>query len=200
MERDAPACNRLTNRLALTPSPRQLRVENDLHCRTCELSARIRALPRYRAELDGPLDDTDRHSSIGWSPAAGVGYSMRPLARLVFLDAVFGIGGVRHLETALSARLDSSAKIDLSSSGARISADRSCVPGLGTAPIGRRKFLALRDRRSETAARATSGARGLAPDVSGRDTRHSEAPRLPAQTAARCRHWSGPRSCARAAA
>lgn len=122
-------------------------VENNLHCGTGEFLARIRTLPPRRAELDGPLDEKHPHSSIGGSRAAGVGYSMLPLARLVFLDAAFSISSVRHLETLLSTKLDSSAANDLSASSTRASVDRRCVLGLGAASIGPRKFVRLISHR-----------------------------------------------------
>lgn len=68
---------------------------------------------------------------------------MRPLARLVFLGAVFSIGSVRHLETLLSTKLDSSPTNDLSASGTRASVVRRCVLGLGAASIGPQKFVRL---------------------------------------------------------
>jgi hypothetical protein len=144
-----PASNSLMNRLALRPGPWQLRVDNDLHRRTGEFSARIRTLPPCRAEFDGPLDDTDPHSSIGGRRAAGVGYSMRPLARLVFLGAVFSTGSVRHLETLLSTKLDSSATNDLSTSSTRASADRRCVLDLGAAPTALAKLRRVEIQASE---------------------------------------------------
>ena len=133
-------------------------VENNLHCGTGEFLARIRTLPPRRAELDGPLDEKHPHSSIGGSRAAGVGYSMLPLARLVFLDAAFCISSVRHLETLLSTKLDSSATNDLSASSTRTSADRRCVLGLGAASIVPQNFVGpSRQAISETAARGNPG-------------------------------------------
>ena len=133
-------------------------VENNLHCGTGEFLARIRTLPPRRAELDGPLDEKHPHSSIGGSRAAGVGYSMLPLARLVFLDAAFSISSVRHLETLLSTKLDSSATNDLSASSTRTSADRRCVLGLGAASIVPQNFVGPSRRAiNETAARGNPG-------------------------------------------
>ena len=58
------------------------------------------------------------------------------LGRLVFLDSAFGIGGVRYLETLLSAKLDPCATDTLPASRTRISADRRRRAGLGAASIG----------------------------------------------------------------
>jgi hypothetical protein len=59
---------------------------------------------------------------------------------LVFLDAAFSIGSIRHLETLLSTKLHSSATNDLSASSARAPTDRRCVLGLGAASISQQKF------------------------------------------------------------
>jgi hypothetical protein len=79
---------------------------------------------------------------------------MPRLARLVFLDAVFRIGSVRHLETLLSTELDSDATKDLSASSTRTGADRRCVLGLGAASVVTQNFVGPpRQVISETAVR-----------------------------------------------